>query len=192
MRLTKIYTRTGDDGATTLANGQRVSKDSLRIEVLGQIDELNTWLGVIHSYLVEHPHENSCLDGLSDIIRKIQNDLFDLSGDVAVLLEHRVIELRIVNSKDIQALEVWIDLWQKELKPLKEFILPGGGTLSSYIHYARVICRRAERSCVALHKEESINAMILAYLNRLSDVLFVMARWSCQRLGNSEIMWQRI
>lgn len=192
MRLTKIYTRTGDDGSTTLANGQRVSKDSLRIEVLGQIDELNAWLGVIHSYLVEHPPENSRLDGLSDIIRKIQNDLFNLSGDVAVLSEHRVAELRIMTPKDIETLEAWIDLWQKELKPLNEFILPGGGTVSAYIHYARVICRRAERSCVALHKEESINILILIYLNRLSDVLFVMARWSCQRLGNSEVMWQRI
>lgn len=175
-RLTKIYTRHGDTGYTTLRNNP-ISKDDLLIEALGAIDELNAALGLIVALGSTNPSVNSCLT-------QIQHDLFNLGGELH-LPEHLVI-----TAEKVTALEQQLDEWNNTLPPLKEFVLPRGNPLSATCHLARTICRRAERCLVKLHRQVPLhNTEMLRYLNRLSDLLFVMSRILAKETNETELMW---
>jgi cob(I)alamin adenosyltransferase len=183
---TRIYTRSGDEGETGLFGGQHVGKDSLRLEACGTVDELNSALGVAQSMAedAEWP----------ELLARIQSDLFSLGADLATPEDTgeahgRVLVARLPPERTA-ALEAKIDRLEEGLTPLARFILPGGAPSGSWLHFARTICRRAERRCVALSRIEPINPEILRYLNRLSDLLFVMARAANARLGMEEETWE--
>lgn len=177
-RLTRIYTRTGDKGTTRLAGGKSVAKTSTRIETLGDIDELNSTLGILAAQMgASHPHYA--------LVLGVQNTLFDLGGELAVADP----AYRVIDEALISELEQQIDTLNETLPPLKEFILPGGNLSGAYCHLARTVCRRAERQLIRLCAEEAITTLGQAYLNRLSDWLFVMAR-ILARETNEEVLWQ--
>jgi cob(I)alamin adenosyltransferase len=179
VKLNKIYTRTGDGGSAGLVDGSRVSKSSLRMTAIGEVDEANAAIGLAIAVL----------DGetISDHLLEIQNDLFDLGADVATPGDIDG-ALRIVGSQ-VERLERDIDLMNTGLPPLESFILPGGSASVAALHLARAIVRRAERAAVALNEAEPLNPQLLAYLNRLSDHLFVAARFTAAREG-SEVLWK--
>lgn len=176
-RLSKIYTRTGDDGTTGLGNGRRTGKDDARIEAIGAIDELNCALAAI--LLHDLPSE------LRDCVIGIQHQLFDLGGELSLP------EQSIIEEADIAHVEQLIERFNADLPPLREFILPGGGKAAVHCHMARAICRRAERRIVALHRQEKVNPASSSFINRLSDLLFVMARVLARAAGESEVLWRR-
>ncbi|MCV6611571.1 MAG: cob(I)yrinic acid a,c-diamide adenosyltransferase [Amphritea sp.] len=178
-RLTRIYTRGGDKGTTSLAGGQRVEKNHPRIEALGDTDELNCLLGVLVAELDE-------TQPLKTTLTRCQNDLFDLGGELAVADENYV----VITAEVIADMEQTIDDINSELPPLKEFILPGGSRAAALCHQARSICRRAERRVVELARDETVNPFGAAYLNRLSDLLFVAARQLARENGGQEVLWQ--
>lgn len=175
-RLTRIYTRTGDGGDTGLADGSRVGKDSPRIAAIGDVDELNSWLGLLAAQSADN-RDNA-------LLQEIQNRLFDLGGELAIP-GHDAIAQPMVD-----ALEGEIERYNGALPPLRDFILPGGSPQAAHCHLARSVCRRAERSLLALSRLEPINAASLKFLNRLSDLLFVMARSFARQDGGKEILWQ--
>jgi cob(I)alamin adenosyltransferase len=179
VKLNKIYTRTGDEGSAGLVDGSRVSKSSLRMAAIGEVDEANAAIGVAVAALDAGP--------VADQLLEIQNDLFDLGADIAT---PGAIEgaLRIVGSQ-VERLERDIDVMNAGLAPLESFILPGGSSSVAALHLARAIVRRAERAVVALNESETLNPQLLAYLNRLSDHLFVAARFVAAREGG-DILWQ--
>lgn len=174
-RITRVYTRSGDKGLTSLIGGKRVSKDSSRVDAYGDIDELNAVLGIVRSQAKDNV--------IKKIISVIQNDLFIMGADLASPMDIRAPRIKPVS---IRRLERSIDKFLKELDPLKEFILPTGSGGGHYLHLARTVARRAERSIVRLKKEEKINDNVLKYINRLSDLLFVMARIENKRSGFEE------
>ncbi|WP_372864405.1 cob(I)yrinic acid a,c-diamide adenosyltransferase [Spongiibacter sp.] len=176
-RLSKIYTRTGDDGSTGLGDGSRINKDHVRMESIGNVDELNSQIGLL---IAELPAE----DDFAALLSRIQHDLFDLGGELAVP------GYTLVNAERIGELEQSLDALNEDLPPLKNFILPGGSKPAALCHLARAICRRAERSLVALSREDQVNDTSRQYLNRLSDFLFVMARLLARRNGGDEVLWQ--
>ncbi len=176
-RLSKIYTRTGDDGSTGLGDGSRINKDHVRMESIGNVDELNSQIGLL---IAELPVE----DDFATLLSRIQHDLFDLGGELAVP------GYTLVNAERIGELEQSLDALNEDLPPLKNFILPGGSKPAALCHLARAICRRAERSLVALSREDQVNDTSRQYLNRLSDFLFVMARLLARRNGGDEVLWQ--
>ncbi|MGD8576624.1 MAG: cob(I)yrinic acid a,c-diamide adenosyltransferase [Thiohalophilus sp.] len=175
-RLTKIYTRTGDEGTTGLGDGKRVSKTHPRVEAFGTIDELNSLIGMVLAH--ELPSE------VRDCMVAIQHDLFDLGGELSMP------GYQTVEPGYVERLENELDKFNEELPPLKEFILPAGGIATSTCHLARAVCRRAERCSVALNDIETINPATLSYLNRLSDLLFVIARVLARFENGKEVMWQ--
>ncbi|WP_404363433.1 cob(I)yrinic acid a,c-diamide adenosyltransferase [Marinobacter sp.] len=177
-RLSKIYTRTGDDGSTGLADGSRIAKNAQRVDAMGSADELSCQIGV----LIE---ELEPADDLAGVLRKIQHHLFDLGGEFAIPGSSMVGENRVA------WLEETLDHYNKPLPALKNFILPGGSKAAAQCHMARAICRRAERVVVALSHEDSINPAARHYLNRLSDLLFVIARVLARREGAREILWEQ-
>ena len=191
MRITKVYTRTGDKGKTRLAGGQQVWKDSLRVEAYGDVDELNSTIGVVRAFNAEFVGNYPAADRLEDELRWVQNKLFDVGGLLATAPGQTFKNMPTVTAGDVTRLEKLIDSCQKDLLPLKEFILPGGGKISSLLHQARTICRRAERLCVRLGREESLNPALVRFLNRLSDALFVLARWMAKQKDEPEFLWQR-
>lgn len=191
MRITKVYTRTGDAGKTRLAGGQQVWKDSLRVEAYGTVDELNASIGVVRAMNADMLDEYSSAAILEEELRWVQNKLFDVGSILATAPGQTFKNMPLVAAKDVTRLEKLIDRCQKDLEPLKEFILPGGGKVSSCLHQARTICRRAERLCVALSKVESVDSAIIKYVNRLSDTLFVLARWVAKTQGEPEFLWER-
>ncbi len=176
-RLSKIYTRTGDAGTTGLGDGSRTGKDSLRIAALGDVDELNSVIGVL--LCEELPLQ------VRELLTGVQHDLFDLGGEMSIP--------GAVLVKDTQParLEAAIDHYNGDLKPLKEFILPGGTRAAALTHQARTVCRRAERALVALAVEEKVSEVGRQYLNRLSDLLFVLGRWLNKDAGRGDVMWQK-
>jgi cob(I)alamin adenosyltransferase len=174
-RITKVYTRTGDKGLTSLIGGKRVSKDSSRVDAYGEIDELNAVLGIVRSQAKD--------DEIKTIISVIQNDLFIIGADLASPMD---IMAPRIKADNVRKLERTIDKFLKELEPLKEFILPTGTAGGHYLHLARTVSRRAERSIVKLKREETINEDVLKYINRLSDLLFVLARIENKRSGFEE------
>lgn len=186
MRITKVYTKTGDRGKTRLAGGQQVWKDSLRVEAYGTIDELNAVIGVVRALCT-----GSTLKVLFDELGWVQNKLFDIGGLLATAPGQVFDNMPQITAEDSTRLERLMDTRQRELPPLKEFILPGGGILGSHLHLARTICRRAERRCVSLMRREDILPSIVVFLNRLSDALFVLARWVSREQGEPEVYWQR-
>lgn len=184
VKLNKIYTRTGDDGSTGLVDGSRLSKDDVRVRAYGDVDETNSVIGLVRLHL-----ESRRLD---DMLSRIQNDLFDLGADLATPLPKEgkadsEYALRMVEAQSTR-LEEELDALNADLEPLTSFVLPGGSPPAAYLHQARTVCRRAERVCVALAAEQPINPAALTYLNRLSDFLFVAARW-CNDQGETDVKW---
>ena len=175
-RLSKIYTRTGDDGTTGLGDGSRINKDSLRVEAMGDVDELNSVIGIM---LTEPVPEH-----LLGLLTQIQHDLFNVGGEICIP------GYVILQQTRIDDLEEAIDTLNDELEPLKEFILPGGSKASAYCHLARTVCRRAERKLVELHRNETVTDISLQYLNRLSDLLFVMCRTMNKEAGVLDVLWK--
>ncbi|MEM7251732.1 MAG: cob(I)yrinic acid a,c-diamide adenosyltransferase [Pseudomonadota bacterium] len=175
-RLSKIYTRTGDGGTTGLADGSRVDKDSLRVATMGEVDELNSHIGAILLY--ELP------DRAAEVLTDVQHALFDIGGELAIP------GFESVTATYVENLEAALDAWNDDLPPLKEFILPGGGPAAVATHIARAICRRAERAMVTLSRGENVNEHSRRYLNRLSDLLFVLARVAARREGG-EVYWEK-
>ena len=191
MRITKVYTRTGDAGQTRLAGGQQVWKDSLRVEAYGTVDELNASIGLVRAMNADSIAASSASAQLEADLRWVQNKLFDVGSILATAPGQTFKNMPTVTAKDVTKLERMIDRCQKDLAPLKEFILPGGGKISATLHQARTICRRAERICIRLTREESVEAELNKYLNRLSDALFVLARWVAKTQGEPEFLWER-
>ena len=191
MRITKVYTKTGDKGKTRLAGGQQVWKDSLRVEAYGDVDELNSTIGVVRAYNEEPVGVHPSADRLEQELRWVQNKLFDVGGLLATAPGQTFKNMPTVTARDVTQLEKLMDRCQKDLPPLKEFILPGGGKISSLLHQARPICRRAERTGVRLGREEPLDQELVRFLNRLSDALFVLARWMAKQQSEPEFLWQR-
>ena len=174
-RLSRIYTRTGDKGETGLGDGSRVGKDSLRVEAYGTVDELNSVIGL--TLAGEVPEE------LRSILTRVQHELFDLGGELCIP------GTTLIPDRYVDALERDLDGLNGDLPPLKDFILPGGSEAAARCHLARTVARRAERRVVSLAREETVNAVSIRYLNRLSDLLFVMARVAARSGGGSEVLW---
>ena len=191
MRITKVYTKTGDKGKTRLAGGQEVWKDSLRVEAYGTVDELNSSIGVVRVFNAERIKAQSQARRLEKELRWMQNKLFDIGGLLATAPGQEFRNMPKVTAKDVTRLERLIDGCQKDLTPLKEFILPGGGKVSGFLHHARTVCRRAERICVGLSHAERVDPFIITFLNRLSDALFVLARWVAKTQREPEFFWER-
>ena len=191
MRITKVYTRTGDGGKTRLAGGQQVSKDSVRVEAYGTVDELNASIGLVRAMNEETCGNIDSANRLEQDLRWVQNKLFDLGSLLATAPGQTFKNMPTIRAHDAVRLERMMDRCQKDLAPLKEFILPGGGKVAATLHQARTICRRAERICVRLAREETLDAQIIKFLNRLSDGLFVWARWVAKTQGEPEFLWER-
>jgi cob(I)alamin adenosyltransferase len=175
-RLSKIYTRTGDDGTTGLGDGSRINKDSLRVEAMGDVDELNSVIGIMMT--------ESMPDTLGTTLTQIQHDLFNVGGEICIP------GYVILQQSRIDDLEQVIDSLNENLPPLKEFILPGGTKAAAYCHLARTVCRRAERKLVELHRNEKVTDISLQYLNRLSDLLFVLCRTINKEAGVNDVLWK--
>ena len=191
MRITKVYTRTGDAGKTRLAGGQQVWKDDLRVEAYGTVDELNAAVGVVRAFHAGGRGRGAGTAKLDTELRWIQNKLFDLGGLLATTPGQVFPNMPRVTEQDVRRLEHLMDRCQKDLPPLKEFILPGGGRVPSLLHQARTICRRAERVCVRLSRQEAVDGILITFLNRLSDALFVLARWVGKLNREPERFWKR-
>ncbi len=175
-RLSKIYTRTGDDGTTGLGDGSRTQKDSLRVEAFGTVDELNSCVGLIVTHLEESDLREALLD--------IQHDLFDLGGELCIP------GMEMIRGRHTERLERELDRLNADLPALKDFILPGGNAVAAHAHLARTVCRRAERRVISLARQEPVNEPCIHYLNRLSDFLFVVARSLARASGAGEILWE--
>ena len=184
FRLSKIYTRTGDKGETGLGDGRRVPKDHPRIEAIGEVDTLNSQVGLLLAGLIEHSASQPGLNELIEVLEPCQHRLFDLGGELAMP------EYQALNAAEIERLEAAIDRWNEELGPLENFILPGGSSLIAQAHICRSLARSAERRCQQLNALEPLSGAGLAYINRLSDLLFVAARLIAKRQGIAEILWQ--
>lgn len=184
FRLSKIYTRTGDKGETGLGDGRRVPKDHPRVEAIGEVDTLNSQVGLLLAGLTEQSALCPGLNELIEVLEPCQHRLFDLGGELAMPV-YQALDIR-----EIERLEAAIDCWNEELGPLENFILPGGSSLIAQAHVCRSLARSAERRCQQLNSMEPLTGVGLAYINRLSDLLFVAARLIAKRQGISEILWQ--
>lgn len=181
-RITRVYTRTGDDGTTGLGGGQRVAKDSLRIEAYGTVDELSSAIGVAIALGLD--------PRLAEVLARIQNELFNVGSDLCILEEDKAaMPVPVVEARHVDALEGLMDELSSELSPLENFILPGGSPGAAQLHVARTVCRRAERLAVSLAREEAVGPFVVRYLNRLSDALFVMARYENLKRGLPDVLW---
>lgn len=181
-RITKVYTRTGDDGTTALGGGQRLPKDAPRIEAYGTADELNSVIGVAIAAGAAEP--------VAGMLRRIQNELFHLGSDLCILEEDKQrMPVPRIEARHVDALEHDIDALQERLEPLTNFILPGGTAAAAHLHVARTVCRRAERQLVSLARDETVGPFTVRYLNRLSDLLFVMARADNRAAGLPDVTW---
>jgi cob(I)alamin adenosyltransferase len=174
-RLSKIYTRTGDSGTTGLGDGSRVAKDSLRVVAMGDVDELNSIIGIMQTEALGA--------NIHAVLRAVQHDLFNLGGELC-MPGHAMIK-----AERVVALETQLDAWNETLSPLKEFILPGGSRAAAYCHLARTVCRRAERTMTTLNNEENLTEISLQYINRLSDLLFVLCRILNKDTGVPDVLW---
>jgi cob(I)alamin adenosyltransferase len=181
LAINRVYTRQGDSGETALAGGQRVAKDSLRIEAYGTVDELNAFIGVARA---------GAPDELASILLRVQHELFNLGSILATLPEDVHPKQARVTDAEVARLETEMDRMNEGLPPLRSFVLPGGSRLNAELHVCRTVCRRAERVCVALAREESVPEEAIRYLNRLSDALFVWSRWASRVEGVAETLWE--
>ncbi len=175
-RLSKIYTRTGDDGSTGLGDGTRVAKDSARVNAYGTVDEANSAIGLLLACDLD--------EGIRDLLTTVQHQMFDLGGELCIPGHAAIVDA------DIDALERHLDSYNEPLPPLKDFILPGGGEAAARCHLARTIVRRAERETVALSRHDAVRPEAIRYLNRLSDLLFVLARVLARADGHGEVLWK--
>lgn len=192
MRITRVYTRTGDKGTTRLVGGQEVSKNHIRINAYGTVDELNAIVGLIRVFNTRSGADAAAVARIDSMLHRIQNDLFNVGSDLATRPEDRWEGMYRVGGDDVARLEGWIDALNEDVGPLKEFILPGGGPVGGFFHQARTVCRRAERELVGLIQEEpDAGEGAMRYLNRLSDYLFVAGRWAAKQLGEPEYLWER-
>ena len=185
LAINRVYTRQGDSGETRLVGGQTVSKDSVRIEAYGTVDELNSFLGAARVTAGEIG-----LIELASILLRVQHELFNLGSILATLPEDVHPKQPRVTDVEIARLETEMDEMNRDLESLRSFVLPGGSRIDAELHIARTVCRRAERACVALSKSESVPAESVRYLNRLSDALFVWSRWAGKKTGAAETLWQ--
>jgi cob(I)alamin adenosyltransferase len=183
-RLSKIYTRTGDAGETGLADGRRVTKDHPRVDAMGEVDTLNSQLGLLLADLAEQQSKWPGLGEIIEVLAPCQHRLFDLGGELAMPA------YQALQAAEIERLEAAIDRWNEEVGPLENFILPGGSRLIAQAHVCRSLARSAERRCQHLNAVEPIRGVGLAYVNRLSDLLFVAARLIAKRQGIAEVLWQ--
>ncbi len=184
MRITRVYTRTGDDGSTGLGGGQRVPKDSLRVQAYGTVDELNSAIGVALAL------PGGLCERLTHVLPAIQNELFDLGSDLCYVEEDiDKYNPPQIEARHIEHLEMLIDELTKAVGPLENFVLPGGAGGAAHLHVCRTVCRRAEREAIALSRVEGVGEFALQYLNRLSDALFVMARYENKMRGIAEPQW---
>jgi cob(I)alamin adenosyltransferase len=174
-RLSKIYTKTGDKGTTGLGDGARVAKDSLRVQAMGDVDELNSVIGIMQTEALEA--------NIHAVLAAIQHDLFDMGGEICMP------GYAMIKAERVTALETQLDEWNETLTPLKEFILPGGSRAAAYCHLARTVCRRAERTMTTLNSQEKITEISLQYINRLSDLLFVLCRILNKNANVPDVLW---
>jgi cob(I)alamin adenosyltransferase len=183
--LSRIYTKTGDQGETSLGDGSRVPKDHPRVSAYGSVDELNSVLGLLVAHGAAAEHASA-----AGLLRDVQNDLFDVGADLCVPLPPGgTSDTRLrVRPAQVEKLEAAIDRWNETLEPLRSFVLPGGSAAAAWCHLARTACRRAERDVVTLARAEAVNPQVVVYLNRLSDLLFVLAR-VYNRNGNEDVLW---
>jgi cob(I)alamin adenosyltransferase len=191
VRITKVYTRGGDKGDTSLVGGKRVPKDSPRIDAYGTIDELNSIVGLARVFNEENLDAGEAHQFLDGVLCQIQDELFDLGSELATPPAFFQEGMYRVSEKEIERIEKLIDQCQKDLEPLKSFILPGGGRVGAYLHQCRTVCRRAEREILRLSRAEEINHDVIKYTNRLSDLFFVLSRWISKQTGEQEYLWQR-
>jgi cob(I)alamin adenosyltransferase len=195
ISITRVYTRLGDRGETTLVGGRRVPKDSPRIAAYGTVDELNAVVGLVRAFNAERleargpaRRRHAWLDAT---LRKVQNQLFDLGSELATPPDAVYEGMFRLGEGEVAELEAIMDGCQKDLPPLKSFILPGGGRIHAALHQARTVCRRAEREVLALSRVEELSEWPLRYLNRLSDLFFVLGRWIGKHAGEPEFLWER-
>jgi cob(I)alamin adenosyltransferase len=191
ISITRVYTRTGDRGETGLVGGARVPKDSARIEAYGTMDELNAIVGIVRTFNEERLTEGEHHRWFDEVLRKIQNQLFDLGSELATPPGAEYEGMFRFTEAEVKGLEELMDHCQKDLEPLKSFTLPGGGRLNAFMHQARTVCRRFERQVLRLSREEPINEWDLKYVNRLSDTFFVLGRWVAKHMGEKEYLWER-
>jgi len=191
IRITRVYTRTGDDGMTALVGGKRVPKDAARIEAYGAIDELNAVVGLARAWNEGGRGERALHLKLDAMLQEIQQELFDLGSELATPEDFTYQGMHRMGEDEVTRIERVIDECQKELEPLKSFILPGGGRISAQLHQCRTVCRRAEREILRLSRVEDVGEWPLRYVNRLSDLFFVLGRWVGRNLGETEYLWQR-
>jgi cob(I)alamin adenosyltransferase len=186
VALNRIYTRLGDDGGTSLAGGQRVGKDSLRIDCYGTVDELNAVVGMARDSAMQSAN----LAPLADILKRVQHELFNLGSILATLPEDVHPKQARITAAEIEQLEREIDAMNENLPPLRSFVLPGGSRINTELHLCRTVCRRAERIAVSLSRLEPVPAECIQYLNRLSDAFFVWSRWANHVSGIVEVLWE--
>jgi cob(I)alamin adenosyltransferase len=191
IRITRVYTRRGDQGDTDLVGGARVPKDAHRLDAYGTVDELNAAVGVARAENARALDRAPACVELDTILRRLQNELFDLGSELATPEAAFVEGMYRTREADVTRLEAVLDGCQRDLTPLRSFVLPGGGSVSALLHVARTVCRRAERDVLRLMRAEEIGPWPLAYLNRLSDLLFVLSRWIGHHLGEAEHLWER-
>lgn len=189
IRITKVYTKSGDKGETSLVGGQRVPKESMRIEAYGTIDELNAVVGVSRVASASQK-DGEVVARVENELQRVQQTLFNLGSELACLPADLVPGMPVVTDEDVAHLEHCMDDWTPTLPTLKSFILPGGGPVHAQLHVCRTVCRRAERVVLRLAREEQVRPEGIRYLNRLSDFFFVMGRWVGQQYGEPEFLWQ--
>lgn len=190
LAINRVYTRGGDKGETSLAGGQRVPKDSLRIEAYGTVDELNATIGVARQTTEELVTTYPALAELDAILKRVQHELFNVGSILATLPKDIHPRQARVTEAEITQLEAEIDKMNGVLPALRSFVLPGGCRLNAELHVSRTVCRRAERRCITLSRAEEFDGAIIRYLNRLGDALFVWSRWASRTLGVAEILWE--
>jgi cob(I)alamin adenosyltransferase len=190
IAINRVYTRQGDQGETALAGGQRVPKDSARIEAYGTVDELNSFVGVARATVAEIAAGEPRFAVLAAILLRVQHELFNLGSILATLAEDVHPKQARVTETEVAQLETEMDRMNEELPPLRSFVLPGGSRLNGELHVCRTVCRRAERAAVELARAESIPPETVRYLNRLSDALFVWSRWASHVAGAPETLWE--
>ncbi|MGH7809706.1 MAG: cob(I)yrinic acid a,c-diamide adenosyltransferase [Candidatus Binatia bacterium] len=191
VRITKVYTRTGDRGETGLVGGRRVAKDSPRVEAYGAVDELNSIVGLARVFNEESRAAGEAHEFLDGVLCQIQDELFDIGSELATPPEYFKEGMYRVGDEEVKRLEKLMDKCQQDLAPLKSFVLPGGGRIGAYLHQCRTVSRRAERDILRLSRGEEVNPTLLKYVNRLSDLFFVLARWISKQMGEPEYLWKR-
>ncbi len=189
LAINRVYTRRGDAGETSLAGGQRVSKDSRRIEAYGAVDELNAFVGAARSAIDAAP-EGAPLRPLAEILLRVQHELFNLGSILATLPEDVHPKQARITEAEIARLEAELDRMNEALPPLRSFVLPGGSRVNAELHICRTVCRRAERRVIALTREQQVPEQAVRYLNRLGDAFFVWSRWASHVMGAAETLWE--